>query len=149
MAAMRVQLTSRMEAAGTLSAATLPQSASKKDPSSPQKHGPSEVAAACVGKDEGDAKPTTVMEASGDGMDQIRGKPRPGDPTASPTRGCLPLAHPRALPAVVYSDRRSPSAMHELPFGNLGLVAMVASAPDLADFFNGSPTGPVFCPMAL
>ena len=32
------------------------------------------------------------------------------------SRGCLPLAHPRALPAVVLSDRRSPSAMCEFPF---------------------------------
>ena len=31
--------------------------------------------------------------------------------TAKPSRGCLPLAHPRALPAVLVSDRRSPSAM--------------------------------------
>ena len=36
--------------------------------------------------------------------------------TAKPSRGCLPLAHPRALPAVVVSDRRSPSAMCEFPF---------------------------------
>ena len=38
--------------------------------------------------------------------------------TAKPSRGCLPLAHPRrALPAVVvFSDRRSPSAMCEFPF---------------------------------
>ena len=36
--------------------------------------------------------------------------------TAKPSRGCLPLAHPRALPAVVDSDRRSPSAMCEFPF---------------------------------
>ena len=36
--------------------------------------------------------------------------------TAKPSRGCLPLAHPRALPAVVLSDRRSPSAMCEFPF---------------------------------
>ena len=35
---------------------------------------------------------------------------------SEPSRGCLPLAHPRALPAVVVSDRRSPSAMFELPF---------------------------------
>ena len=36
--------------------------------------------------------------------------------TAKPSRGCLPLAHPRALPAVKVSDRRSPSAMFEFPF---------------------------------
>ena len=36
--------------------------------------------------------------------------------TAKPSRGCLPLAHPRALPAVSFSDRRSPSAMCEFPF---------------------------------
>ena len=36
--------------------------------------------------------------------------------TAKPSRGCLPLAHPRALPAVIISDRRSPSAMCEFPF---------------------------------
>ena len=41
--------------------------------------------------------------------------------TAKPSRECLPLAHPRALPAaVVVSDRRSPSAMFELPFECLG-----------------------------
>ena len=36
--------------------------------------------------------------------------------TAKPSRGCLPLEHPRALPAVFLSDRRSPSAMCEFPF---------------------------------
>ena len=36
--------------------------------------------------------------------------------TAKPSRGCLPLAHPRALPSVIISDRRSPSAMCEFPF---------------------------------
>ena len=36
--------------------------------------------------------------------------------TAKPSPRCLPLAHPRALPAVVDSDRRSPSAMYEFPF---------------------------------
>ena len=40
--------------------------------------------------------------------------------TAKPSRGCLSLAHPRALPAVVVSDRRSPSAMYEFPFGCWG-----------------------------
>ena len=42
--------------------------------------------------------------------------------TAKPSRGCLPLAHPRALPAVILSDRRSPSAMCEFPFGCWGCV---------------------------
>ena len=40
--------------------------------------------------------------------------------TAKPSRGCLPLAHLRALPAVMVSDQRSPSAMCEFPFECLG-----------------------------
>ena len=36
--------------------------------------------------------------------------------TAKPSRDCPPLAHPRALPAVILPDRRSPSAMFEIPF---------------------------------
>ena len=57
--------------------------------------------------------------------------------TAKPSRGCLPLAHPRALPAVIHSDRRSPSAMCEFPFEYWGVTAaqhtrkkwLVAKAP--------------------
>ena len=44
--------------------------------------------------------------------------------TDKPSRGCLPLAHPRALPAVVNSDRRSPSAMCESPFEWWGVCAV-------------------------
>ena len=44
--------------------------------------------------------------------------------TAKPSRGCLPLAHPRALPAVVFSDRRSPSAMCEFLFGCWGCAGL-------------------------
>jgi hypothetical protein len=44
--------------------------------------------------------------------------------TAKPSRGCLPLAHPRALPAVMFSDRRSPSAMCEFPFECLGCLLL-------------------------
>ena len=40
--------------------------------------------------------------------------------TAKASRECLPLAHPRALPSVIPSDRRSPSAMCEFPFECLG-----------------------------
>ena len=42
--------------------------------------------------------------------------------TAKPSRGCLPLAHPRALPAVILPDRRSPSAMSEFPFEWWGCI---------------------------
>ena len=44
----------------------------------------------------------------------------PCNRTAKPSRACLPLAHPRAPPAVVVSDRRSPSAMFGFPFECLG-----------------------------
>ena len=47
--------------------------------------------------------------------------------TAKPSRGCLPLAHPRALPAVVLSDRRSPSAMCEVSFECLGCASLAGS----------------------
>ena len=40
--------------------------------------------------------------------------------TAKPSRGCLLLAHSRAPPAVILSDRRSPSPMCEFPFGCWG-----------------------------
>ena len=40
----------------------------------------------------------------------------PCNRTAKPSRGCLPLAYLRAPPAVILSDRRSPSAMCEFPF---------------------------------
>ena len=49
--------------------------------------------------------------------------------TAKPSRGCLPLAHPRAPPAVVVSDRRSPSAMCEFPFECLGCARFILSTP--------------------
>ena len=49
--------------------------------------------------------------------------------TAKPSRGCLPLAHPRALPAVVLSDRRSPSAMCEFPCGWWGCAPRMAPRP--------------------
>ena len=53
--------------------------------------------------------------------------------TAKFSRGCLPLAHPRALPAVMVSDRRSPSAMFEFPFECLAWgVAAVWDRPPQA-----------------
>ena len=42
--------------------------------------------------------------------------------TAKPSRERLPLVHPRALPAVVVSDRRSPSAMFDFPFECWGCI---------------------------
>ena len=46
--------------------------------------------------------------------------------TAKLSRGCFPLAHPRALPAVMVSDRRSASAMYEFPFECRGPGVCVA-----------------------
>ena len=63
--------------------------------------------------------------------------------TAKPSQGCLLLAHPRAPPAVILSDRRSPSAMCEFPFEWWGCPGFAHStAGKKTNFFSALQAEP-------